>query len=92
MSTDDGFAIAEEDLRQRGAGEMLGVRQHGESGLEFASLADDIDLISVARIEAERTVASLSGAGEVLESIKKAGAENTVSEGLRRRRILSILS
>jgi ATP-dependent DNA helicase RecG len=92
VSTDDGFAIAEEDLRQRGAGEMLGVRQHGESGLEFASLADDIDLISAARIEAERIVASLSGAGEMLESIKKAGAENSVLEGLRRRRILSILS
>ncbi len=34
--TNDGFRIAEEDLRLRGAGEMLGTRQSGEAGFRIA--------------------------------------------------------
>jgi ATP-dependent DNA helicase RecG len=34
--TNDGFRIAEEDLRLRGAGEMLGTRQSGEQGYRLA--------------------------------------------------------
>lgn len=35
--TNDGFRIAEEDLRLRGAGEILGTRQSGEAGFRIAS-------------------------------------------------------
>ena len=35
--TNDGFRIAEEDLRLRGAGEMLGTRQSGEAGYRLAT-------------------------------------------------------
>jgi ATP-dependent DNA helicase RecG len=35
--TNDGFRIAEEDLRLRGAGEMLGTRQSGEAGFRIAT-------------------------------------------------------
>ena len=50
--SDDGFRIAEEDLRLRGAGEILGVRQSGLPQFRLASLADHEDLLPVARDDA----------------------------------------
>jgi ATP-dependent DNA helicase RecG len=45
---DDGFRIAEEDLRIRGPGEFLGVRQHGVPGLKVANPALDQRLVEIA--------------------------------------------
>ncbi|TVR09738.1 MAG: ATP-dependent DNA helicase RecG [Salinarimonadaceae bacterium] len=50
--TEDGFRIAEEDLRLRGEGEMLGSRQSGTPGFRLARLETDGDLLTVARDEA----------------------------------------
>ena len=50
--TEDGFRIAEEDLRLRGAGEMLGTRQAGLPLFRMADLAADGDLLAVARDDA----------------------------------------
>jgi ATP-dependent DNA helicase RecG len=50
--TDDGFIIAEEDLRLRGAGEVLGVRQSGMPEFRLADLAVHGDLLSAARDDA----------------------------------------
>ncbi len=47
--TDDGFRIAEEDLRLRGAGELLGVRQSGLPAFRLADLALHGELLAVAR-------------------------------------------
>ena len=55
--TDDGFIIAEQDLRLRGPGEMLGRRQ---SGLEEFRIADPVahsDLLAVAHDDARLTLA-----------------------------------
>jgi ATP-dependent DNA helicase RecG len=50
--TDDGFRIAEEDLRLRGAGELLGTRQSGLPAFRLADLAVHGELLAVARDDA----------------------------------------
>ncbi len=47
--TADGFRIAEEDLKLRGPGELLGQRQSGLPPFRFADLTTDADLIKLAR-------------------------------------------
>ena len=48
----DGFRIAEEDLRMRGAGEYLGVRQHGDENFRVADMARDEKWFLAARDDA----------------------------------------
>ena len=51
--TEDGFRIAEEDLKLRGAGEMLGTRQSGLPLFRMADLSTDGDLLAIARDDAQ---------------------------------------
>jgi ATP-dependent DNA helicase RecG len=51
-STEDGFVIAEEDLRLRGGGEVLGTRQSGLPAFRIAVLPDHRELLEAARDEA----------------------------------------
>jgi ATP-dependent DNA helicase RecG len=55
----DGFEIAEHDLRLRGPGEMFSTRQHGLPDLKFASLVDDYDLLIKTRDMAAELVDKL---------------------------------
>lgn len=57
-TSQDGFHIAEEDLRLRGPGEVLGRRQSGEVEFIHAHLAYHLDLLAVAKTQAEAIVAS----------------------------------
>ena len=50
--TDDGFRIAEEDLRLRGEGDLLGTRQSGMPGFRLARLEVHGKLLSAAREDA----------------------------------------
>jgi ATP-dependent DNA helicase RecG len=56
-STEDGFVIAEEDLRLRGGGELLGTRQSGLPAFRVARLPDDEALLQAARDEARLVLA-----------------------------------
>ncbi len=55
-TTDDGFELAEYDLRLRGEGEVLGDRQSGIPGLRLASLATDQALLEQSREDAQAIV------------------------------------
>jgi ATP-dependent DNA helicase RecG len=50
--TNDGFRIAEEDLRLRGPGEILGTKQSGEEAFRVANVADVEELAQVAQDDA----------------------------------------
>lgn len=50
--TEDGFVIAEEDLKLRGAGEVLGTRQSGLPELRVADMYAHSDLLATARKDA----------------------------------------
>src|SRR5215207_4867287 len=54
--TEDGFRIAEEDLRLRGEGEILGTRQSGLAAFRLARTDIDGDLLGAARDDARLTV------------------------------------
>jgi ATP-dependent DNA helicase RecG len=54
--TNDGFRIAEEDLRLRGGGEILGTRQSGEERFKLATAEQVIDLVPVATADARLLV------------------------------------
>jgi ATP-dependent DNA helicase RecG len=55
--SEDGFRIAEEDLKLRGGGELLGTRQSGLPGFRLARLDIHADLMEVARDDARLVLA-----------------------------------
>ncbi|KQV34470.1 MULTISPECIES: ATP-dependent DNA helicase RecG [unclassified Rhizobium] len=71
--TEDGFVIAEEDLRLRGEGELLGTRQSGTPGFRIASLEAHGDLLEIARKDAayvlEKDPELMSERGEALRTL-----------------------
>ena len=50
--TNDGFEIAEVDLKLRGPGDIMGTQQSGVLNLQIADLVRDRDILQVARHEA----------------------------------------
>ena len=75
--TTDGFAIAEADLRLRGPGEFVGLRQHGLPELQVADLSKDMDLLLEARQDAQAIIRE--------DPRLKGPALATIREELRRR-------
>lgn len=47
--TNDGFQIADEDLKLRGPGDFFGARQHGLPELKIADMLGDMDILSQAQ-------------------------------------------
>lgn len=71
--SEDGFLIAEEDLKLRGEGELLGTRQSGTPGFLIASLEAHADLLEMARKDAayviDRDPELTSGRGQALRTL-----------------------
>ena len=51
--SEDGFAIAEEDMKQRGPGELAGIKQSGIPDFHFLNVVDDYKIFVVARDDAK---------------------------------------
>ncbi|MGI6713580.1 MAG: ATP-dependent DNA helicase RecG [Bacilli bacterium] len=56
VKSNDGFAIAEADLRFRGPGEISGYRQSGFPAFQFANIIDDLAMFKYARKDAEEII------------------------------------
>ncbi len=54
FESNDGFAIAQQDMQLRGPGELLGARQSGVAMLRFADISADEDLLDQARLIADK--------------------------------------
>ncbi|NES94075.1 MAG: DNA helicase RecG, partial [Desertifilum sp. SIO1I2] len=70
----DGFFLAEVDMRLRGPGEVLGTRQSGLPDFALASLVDDQDVLVLARDAAEKLIekdASLRTWGLIQAELKR---------------------
>jgi ATP-dependent DNA helicase RecG len=58
VGTNDGFRLAEEDLRIRGQGTVFGTRQSGMKDLKLADILADFEMLAVARRDAFSLVES----------------------------------
>ncbi len=85
--TDDGFRIAEEDLRLRGAGELLGTRQSGLPVFKMADIAKHQDLMLAAKDDArlilEQDPDLTSKRGQALRILLYLFQKDTVVQTLR---------
>ena len=61
VSTDDGFELAEVDLKVRKEGDVLGSRQHGAATLKLVNVIDDAELIACAHEDAAMLLAEDPG-------------------------------
>ena len=52
LSSEDGFEIAEADLRLRGPGTLAGIRQSGFPDFQFLNVVNDFKIFEVARNDA----------------------------------------
>ncbi|MCQ2771778.1 MAG: hypothetical protein MJ238_00655 [Bacilli bacterium] len=81
METDDGFKVAEEDLRLRGPGDIAGVRQSGLPEFAFANIIDDFKIFEIARDDATIILKNkmLSENLEIIELAKEKALISTLS-------------
>jgi ATP-dependent DNA helicase RecG len=90
--SDDGFRISEEDLKLRGAGQLMGTRQHGHAAdFRFTDLLNDMEIIKTAReeaIDAVKSIVDLDKKFEELNSFKS----DEFMKWIEEKRVLSILS
>lgn len=54
LKTNDGFKLAEEDLRLRGPGEIIGVKQSGLPSFSTLNIIDDFKILECARDDATK--------------------------------------
>ena len=81
LATQDGFKIAEEDLRLRGMGEPTGVRQWGEGAFRLGDPVEDWDLLKRAYGEAGKALTEGRFSAK-MERMREELLENRVRVGI----------
>lgn len=74
VESQDGFYIAEQDLKLRGPGEIFGTRQHGVPDLAIADLARHIKVLNEVKKEADIIISE----DPMLETEKYSGLRNRI--------------
>jgi ATP-dependent DNA helicase RecG len=69
VDSNDGFYIAEMDMKLRGPGELFGTRQSGVPALQIANIIRDADILEIARSEASSFVAHPAGEEELRRAV-----------------------
>ena len=79
VKSNDGFEIAKEDLRLRGAGDILGTRQSGVPDLILGNFIEDTKIISTAKKDAEWIIDHPENPDymRILESVKIQNQKNS---------------
>ena len=75
VDSNDGFYIAEMDMKLRGPGEFFGTKQSGVPGLRLGDLLRDADVLDLARKEA-RTLLETSGSESEIRAVARYIQEN----------------
>lgn len=70
VESNDGFYIADMDMRLRGPGEFFGTRQSGIPGLHVADLFRDADILELARNEAQTLVSTSRDSNELRDVVR----------------------
>ncbi|KUO65769.1 MAG: ATP-dependent DNA helicase RecG [Gracilibacter sp. BRH_c7a] len=76
--TEDGFKIAEEDLKIRGPGELFGFRQHGVPELKLADLTKDGRLIEYAYRLLQKALAEPERFGKLYAEVDRIHAKDKI--------------
>ncbi len=79
LETNDGFKIAEEDLRLRGPGEFFGTRQHGLPEFKIGDIINDYDILKLARDDAFKLVKE----GHKSKNVKKQMLLKKITESFK---------
>lgn len=70
--TNDGFRIAEEDLKLRGSGDLFGANQSGDAGLMLADIFTDMELFKMANLEARKVLKNEDEYKDIINELKTA--------------------
>ena len=79
--SNNGFVIADEDLKQRGPGDFFGSKQHGVPELKIANMFSDMDLIKQTQKVAKQILSGEKESTDLLSQAVREMFENIGNNG-----------